>query len=221
LCEAALAESKFLSPPTNHPVLFLVLASCQFIKFLVCRHALSKRDVANGIDSLLEAITIFPNYFMALDRLGNEYFNGQEYKAAVMCFEQASKVNPKGANVFYMLGYSQYMLKQDDAAIKSLRRAVGINASSATQFLLLGITLRRAKQFTEAEKELKKANEVAQGKLADAHWHLALLYGNDLRRYGEAADELEKFLKAQPNSRDIEKIKDLIKKFREKASKGQ
>lgn len=48
------------------------------------------------------------------------------------------------------------------------------------------------------------------------HWQLALLY-NQLKRYREAADELEVFLKVQADSKDTELIKKLIKRFREQS----
>ena len=46
---------------------------------------------------------------------------------------------------------------------------------------------------------------------------MASLYG-DQKRYKEAADELELFLKAKPKSADTEKVKALIKQLREKAA---
>jgi hypothetical protein len=46
--------------------------------------------------------------------------------------------------------------------------------------------------------------------------HLAQMYSND-KRYKEAADELELFLKETPNARDAESIKNIIKQLRAKA----
>jgi regulator of sirC expression with transglutaminase-like and TPR domain len=47
---------------------------------------------------------------------------------------------------------------------------------------------------------------------------LALLY-NQLKRYKEAADELELFLKVEPDAKDTELIKKLIEKFDNKAAR--
>jgi Flp pilus assembly protein TadD len=82
----------------------------------------------------------------------------------------------------------------------------------------LGMALRRNGKLDEAETQLKKAKQMAGGKpIPQAHWELALLY-NHQKRNKEAADELELFLKAQPDSRDAESIKKLIKQLREKAN---
>jgi regulator of sirC expression with transglutaminase-like and TPR domain len=49
--------------------------------------------------------------------------------------------------------------------------------------------------------------------------HLAKYYSEN-KRYKEAADELELFLKQAPDARDAEKIKALIKQLRAKAASG-
>ena len=56
--------------------------------------------------------------------------------------------------------------------------------------------LRQTEKLDEAETYLKQADQLAGSKSPDAHWQLALLF-NQLKRYKEAADELELFLKIQ------------------------
>ena len=72
-------------------------------------------------------------------------------------------------------------------------------------------------EYEKAEISLKKADELAGKKLADIHWELALLYYHNLKRYNEAADELELYLKANPKAENKEQVKGLIKMFRSKA----
>jgi tetratricopeptide (TPR) repeat protein len=76
------------------------------------------------------------------------------------------------------------------------------------------------KKFDEAEKQLLKAKELAKGSMPMIHWQLALLYENDLKKYGDAAKELKLFLKAQPDTKDAEKIKEKIKELEAKAAQG-
>ena len=66
---------------------------------------------------------------------------------------------------------------------------------------------------------LKQSNKLAESKSPDAHGQLALLF-DDLKRYREAADELELFLKVLPDSKDTELIKELIQRLRQNASSG-
>jgi tetratricopeptide (TPR) repeat protein len=77
--------------------------------------------------------------------------------------------------------------------------------------------LRQASKLDEAETYLKQANRLSESKLPDVHWQLALLF-NQLKRYKEAADELELFLKVQPDSRDKEMIQKLIQQLRQKSA---
>jgi hypothetical protein len=67
----------------------------------------------------------------------------------------------------------------------------------------------------KAEEVLKRADQLAEGKNADIHWQLANVY-NEQKRYSEAADQMELYLKHAPGE-DQAKIKDLIKRLRDKA----
>ncbi len=67
---------------------------------------------------------------------------------------------------------------------------------------------------------MKRANELFKGKSAEVHWQAAGLY-HEQKRYKEAADEFELFLKVQPKSTDAVKIRELIRQLREKAAKTQ
>jgi len=95
---------------------------------------------------------------------------------------------------------AQHGIKQLPEAVESMRRAIAINGSSVNANLWLGMLLRQTEKLDEAETYLKQANQLAQLKSAEAHWQLALLF-NQLKRYSEAADELELFLKIQPDSK--------------------
>lgn len=169
-----------------------------------------------GIESLRKAIEIFPLYFDALELLGTEYVKQQEYDSAVPILTKAIEVNGRAYHSLYALSVAQHGLKQLPEAIESMRRAIVINQRSTNANLWLGMLLRYAKKLDEAETYLKQANQLAQSKSPDAHWQLALLF-NDLKRYKEAADHLELFLKIQPDSKDKEAIKKLIQRFGQQA----
>jgi tetratricopeptide (TPR) repeat protein len=175
---------------------------------------------ASGLQAIKRSIELFPEYYVALDRLGNEYITRKHYLAAAILLTQAVKVNGRAASSYYSLGYSLYNLDRKHDAIESLKRAVDLNMSSINAPILLGRTLREVGKYDEAERQLKRAKELAKGTAPEVHWQLALLYSNNLKRYTEAAAELELFLKAQPESRDTESIRRLIATFRDKARTG-
>lgn len=173
-----------------------------------------------GVAALENAIEIFPLYFEALQVLGSEYVKQQDYERAIPLLTKAIEVNRQSYRSLYTLSIAQYNLKQVSEAIESMKRAIAFNQQSIAANLWLGMLLRQTDKFDEAETYLKQADHLAASKSPDVHWQLALLF-NQVKRYKEAADELELFLKVQPDSKDTELIKKLIKKFRQQSSEGQ
>ena len=172
-----------------------------------------------GVESLKKAIGIFPLYFDALALLGSEYVKEQEYDPAIPVLTKAVEVNGRAYQSLYALSVAQHNLKLLPEAVESMRRAITLNQSSVNANLWLGMLLRQTDKLDEAETYLKQANQLASSKLPEAHWQLALLF-NQLKRYKEAADELELFLKLQPDAKDTELIKKLIEKFRRQSASG-
>jgi tetratricopeptide (TPR) repeat protein len=178
---------------------------------------IEEKKIDSGISRLENAIKLFPNYFMALEKLGILFIGMQKYEKALNLFSQAVIINERSFNSWYGLGYANYSLKQIGKAIDAIRKAVAINQTSVEALLLLGITLRLDKQYQDSEKALKLANKFSEGKSLDVHWYLALLYAQNLKRFKEAADELELYLKLYPATPNSEAVKKLIKQFRETA----
>ena len=166
--------------------------------------------------ALKSAIDIFPRYFDALEILGTEQVKDAQYEAAIPLLTKALEVNSRAYASCFALGVAQYNLKQLQPAIESFKRAVLLNEKSINANLWLGIALRQTSRPDEAEAYLRRADVLAESKLPDAHWQLALLF-NQLKRYKEAADELEKFLKVQPDARDAELIRKLIQRLRQQS----
>ena len=174
--------------------------------------------------SLRQALEVFPDYYAALDRLGGEYaFRGVTEKttdkdllqAGVVLLTKATQVNPRSYSSLYGLGWAEYHLGMTKEAIDHLGQAIAIYGKAPNAFLLQGRAYRRAAMPDKAEEALKRADQLTNGKDADIHWQLAGVY-NDQKRYGEAADQMELYLKTAPKGEDPEKIKDLIKRLRAK-----
>lgn len=169
-----------------------------------------------GLAGLRRAIELFPDYFLALDRLGAEYVRREYYEPARIILMQAVRINSRSQQSLYWLGIAQHHLRQPTEAIESLTRALALAPDSVNTNMWLGIVYRVNGNSALAETHLKRAKELGNNRVPDAHWQLALLY-NTLRRYREAADELELFLRAQPDARDAERIRRLIAQLRARA----
>jgi len=185
-------------------------------QFQKASELLDKNKRPEAFAALKSAIDLFPQYFDALEMFGTEQVKDREYEAAIPSLTKALEVNSKAFASSFALGVAQYNLKQLEPAIESFRRAVSLNERSINANLWMGIALRQTSRPDQAESYLKRADVLADSKLPDAHWQLALLF-NQLKRYKEAADELEIFLKLQPDARDAELIKKLIQRLRQQS----
>jgi len=183
---------------------------------------LRQKNEKDGFESLKRALDVFPDYFLALDRLGTEYAargntNPSYFEAARILLTKAIEINPKSYSSMFGLGFTQYHQGRISEAVENMERAIGVYNKSTNGYLWLGIAQKRAGKLDKAEVSLKRANDLSKGKVADVHWQLAGLY-NDQKRYNEAAAELELFLKNKPDARDAEKIKELILQLKQKAA---
>lgn len=181
------------------------------------------KQADQGMNSLKEAINLFPSYFLALERLGVEYVKRQQYEPARDVLAKAAEINPNGASCLYALGVSRFYLQQMSGAIESLRRSLVLapeSPNAALTHFYLGLAFWNSGKHADAEPHLKKAYQLGGNSIPpDIHMHLAKYY-SDVKRYKEAADELELFLKLASDARDAEKIKNLIKQLRAKAASG-
>lgn len=181
---------------------------------------LRQKKEPEGFESLKKAIELFPTYYAAIDRLGGEYAikgtSDRSYlQAGLVLLTKAVEINPRGYSSVFGLGWAQYQLGLNAEAIETLSKAIAIYGKAADAYLLQGKALRKASMLDKAEVALKRADELTKSKDADIHWQLAGVY-NDQKRYSEAADQMELYLKHLPKGEDPEKIKGIIKKLREK-----
>lgn len=180
----------------------------------------SKKRTDEGIMTLNEAIKIYPDYFLALYRIGKELWIKQKYDQSVPFLFKAAEINPKSGAAFYYLGSALSKLgsQYNKSAITALKQAHILAPSSIQILFALGKAERADTQFTEAEKHLLQAKKLSPNSVPELHKELAQLYANDLKKYKEAADELELYMKSSKlNGEDEKKTKKLITDLREKA----
>jgi tetratricopeptide (TPR) repeat protein len=184
---------------------------------------LSKKKMEAGITNLSEAIRIFPDYYLALTRMGQLLFSQKRYLESVRYFLKAADVNPKSATSFYYLGSGLHNsgAQYNKAARTALQQALILAPASVQILYVLGKVERAEGFFTEAETHLLKAKKLSTTKIPEIHKELAQLYGNDLKKYSEAADELELYMKASNlPAEEQKKIKSTIANLRTKAKAG-
>jgi len=143
-----------------------------------------KKRTEEGFTGLQQALTIFPTYYLALQRYGQELYIRQQFGAATQVFMSAAEVNPNSAMPFYYaaLALSKLGGKYNKNAKLALDQAVTLAPSSAPVLLLLGTIERRLGMLLEAEKHLLSAKQQSPTRVPEIQKELAQLYANDLKK---------------------------------------
>ena len=175
-----------------------------------------KDNSDEGIVSLKRAVELFPDYYLALEMLGTEYVKRGEYDAALPVLTRALEVNSAAPKSLYALGVAYLKLKRPAEAIQWLSKAAEKDGGNANVHMMLGLAYGYNNALKDAEAALKKAYELGGSQAAETHLYLAGIY-NKQEKYGDAVKELELYLKeADEKSTDKDKIKEMIRKLKEK-----
>ena len=171
------------------------------------------QNADKGLEKLQQAVVIFPAYYDALTRLGQEYNAQKKYEKAYPYLLKAIDVNSRSANSFYSLAFAFYQLNQIPAAVKAAEATVILNGNSVGSQLLYGTVLRLNSNYQKAEKTLLKAKLLAKKPNYEIYNQLALLY-NKINRNQDAANVLEEYLKLDPNFSDKKKVQEMVTRLR-------
>jgi predicted Zn-dependent protease len=163
----------------------------------------NKRD-AEGLDKIKRSIEAFPDYYLALDTLGNEYVNREYYEAAYILLTKAVSVNSRSFSSTFGLGLAAFRLGRTDDALARFQEAVVIDNGSPNAHLWLGIAQHAKGDLEKALRSIKEAANLTGEGVPEIHWQLARVL-NDQKEYAEAAKELELFLKYRPDAANREK----------------
>jgi tetratricopeptide (TPR) repeat protein len=194
-----------------------------------------RKQVANTL--VQEAIRIFPDYFDAHFALGNELIKAGRLDEAIAELEQASRINPKDDRVYQTFGVILVRQGKYEIAAAVFAEAARLNPAEPLHPLMRAEALidyaasidasssesagvLRQDAFNEAERNLNQVNAKSNNRLAPAvHFQLARLY----QKRGErerAAAELDQYLLANPNVRNADEIRDIIRKLRTPAGEA-
>ncbi|HBB98414.1 MAG TPA: hypothetical protein DC054_23785 [Blastocatellia bacterium] len=191
--------------------------------------AAQKGDSKAAVEFLNQAVTVAPNFELALSDLGSQYLKLFQWSKAEESFDALVKLKPADAGAQLNLGIALYnegvdlmgQQKFEDAEKKfnwsetHLREAVRLKLPGPSAHYYLGMMLIKFKAYEDAQKEFELTISNGGENLALAHKFLGGVYINT-HKNKEAADELEKYLKLEPKAPEAEKIKASIKELRSK-----
>jgi tetratricopeptide (TPR) repeat protein len=174
-------------------------------------------DALKAIDNLKAAVSLYPNFPLALNELGVQYLRLGKADKAVEALKTATELTPEAFTPRLNLGIALLEAKRFVDSEAQLREALKQNASAPTAHMYLGLALAHLGQNDEAEKELLRATETGGGQFALAHYYLGGLYWKK-QDYSRAAQELETYLRLSPNAADAERVRATIKDMRRRGA---
>jgi len=184
-----------------------------------------------SLSLMREAIKLFPQYFEAHLELGNELLQTHHLEEAIAELDQARQINPKDDRTYLSFGLVLMQQKNYAMAVAVFAEASRLNPTNALNALMRGIALvnqattidPQHSATTSADREfiIKRAEvafaeaaQLSDKKLTPDYLTLALLYEMKGER-SRAADELEQYLKKNPDAKNADAIREEIRKLRE------
>lgn len=179
-----------------------------------------------GIAFLQEAISEFNDYFDAHLALGSEYYKIGKDGEALEALERARLINDKGAVVYYTFGLVMVRQQKFRAAEYAFGKAAELNDRHILAHFNHAVALievaMRTKEPDEiktllgnADKELDRAWDLSEKKLNTVFLQRARVH-EERGNKEAAARELENYLKAEPDAKNVASVKDAITKLRAK-----
>lgn len=175
-------------------------------------------DFKRAVELLKSAIEQYPQFIVAYNELGVQYFKLGELDNAANVLSQAIKLSPDNFSPRLNYGIVLFYKKQFKGAGEELDRALTINEGSAIGHLYRGRVFIKTNDFPKAEQEFQRAISLGGGgEINEAHRFLAGIY-NERGTYELALRELEIYLKVSPKVKDAEQIRKIVGELRTKAA---
>ncbi|MEP7076915.1 MAG: tetratricopeptide repeat protein [Acidobacteriota bacterium] len=197
---------------SNNP-LFKDVPKTALDKFRKAEDKLHANDAKGAISLFDEAVAEYPNFAAAFYERGSAYIKTNDLDKALESFVKAIQIKPDYIEAKYSVGYTQFLKKNYEVASAVFDDVLKEKDMPEAQ-LNLGISLVYIKNPDAAVPHLKKAIAARDDEsMALAHRFLGAVYMQK-KQNGEAAAELEKYLKLVPKAPDAEKLRTTISDLR-------
>lgn len=177
--------------------------------------AIAEGDDVKAIGFLRNALSIHQQFSIAWNLLGSLLQKTSDSTGAVDAFRSAVKHDSSSSVANLNLGCALYNQRSYTEAERYLMDALVLNQLSYRGHYYMGLTQLKLGRTDVAEQAFRRAIEVGSSQAGMAHYMLAGIYWS-VKRYKEAAEELEAYLKLEPKAKDGEKIRASIAELRSK-----
>jgi hypothetical protein len=163
------------------------------------------------------AVELYSEYFQALAERGDLLVSQRKLPEAAADFARALKINPHYAPALRGAGYCKLESQEFAEAIEYLQKATTAEPNNANTYLLLGIAHLELDHREAARLALFKALSFNSQHESRAYIYLGKLYARE-HLFKEAADQLQRYLEANPTASDAAEIKEIESKWRAQAA---
>ncbi len=177
--------------------------------------SIKENNDLRAIAQLREALVLHREFSLAWNSLGQLLQKTGDIKGSVDALRSAVKYDPESVAANLNLGCALYNDQAYPEAERHLTEALIRNPSSYRGHYYMGLTQLKRQRLDIAEQAFRKATEVGNQHAGMAHFMLGGIYWS-VKRYKEAASELELYLKLEPNAKDAEKTRASIAELRGK-----
>ena len=171
-----------------------------------------KAKIAEGVQHLLNAINVYPEFLEAQLRLGAAYMDLQQWDKAEKALRRALEINPKTANALFALGEIYWRQKQTDQAERTLRAGLTIEDRSWRGHYMLGRLYWSKDDIVGAGRQVALAMQLNPD-FADAHLLGANIYLR-AKKPEEALLEYEEYLRLAPKGEFAASARETVAKLR-------
>ena len=170
-----------------------------------------------ALESFNRAVALYHDYYQAFSERGDVNVSQRKLEEAAADFDRALKINAHYGPALRGSGYCKLEKKEFADAIELFEKSLSNDPNNANTHLLLGIANLELDRREPAREALKKALSFDTQPAPRAHIYLANLYARE-HQYLEAANELHKYIEADPVAADAGGMREIEAKWRARAA---
>lgn len=174
-------------------------------------------EPGKALESFSRAIELWPEYLQALTERGDLFISQRKLTEARADFDRALKVESHYGPALRGAGYCRLEGRQFEEAVNHFERSISVEPDNANGYLLLGIANLELDRREPAKQALEKSLTFTTQRMSRAHIYLANLYALE-HQYQQAADELRRYLDAEPTAADTKAVREMEARWRTRAA---
>lgn len=119
-----------------------------------------KGNTAEGIANYEKALVLNPTNAVAINNMGQIYFDKKDYRKAEELYRKAISLDAKFADAYFNLGSTLGTLGDFPASIANFQKAIEFDPENAKAYYFLGISLSNMNRIQEAQSYFDKAGRL-------------------------------------------------------------